>query len=194
MAKVYSNESNSTSLKLSNLSLSLTPATESSLDSSLSSSPRKNLGILEKSPNSSESSHEPKAKRFSGGLEQEMHGEASGLGNRRAKGRVFHPDTYQDNQFCLDETSPWTMYFERWNAASLRIIILKFAKGEKKQAPWPGTEGGQGSGRCFEQASGVLQRTVQGDDRNSGTMQRSTWGISRQVFYVGGKNLYPRGE
>ena len=83
---------NSIGLKSPNRSPSPTPAMELSSCSSSFSSPRKNLGMLEISPTSSKSSHEPKAKRSTSGLEQEMHGEASDLRNRSRKERVFHQD------------------------------------------------------------------------------------------------------
>ena len=70
------------SLKSPNYPLFLLPAIGSYSGSSSFSSPRRSLGMLEISPTSSKSSHEPRAKRSSGGLEQEMYGEESGLRNR----------------------------------------------------------------------------------------------------------------
>ena len=63
----------------------------------------RNSETLKISPISSTLSYEPKAKKSSGGLEQEIvvHGEVSGLRNRSRKGHVFHQDIDKGNSFDI---------------------------------------------------------------------------------------------
>ena len=79
---------------------------EPPLDSSLFSSLRKRIKNARKSSTFTKSSYEPKAKRSSDGLEQEMHNEASGLRSRSRKERVFHQDMDKDNNISQPLISP----------------------------------------------------------------------------------------
>lgn len=84
----FSKASSFTNLRSQSPSPSQTQHMEPYAASSSSSSHQKSWGLREESPTFSRSSRESKGKKFSGGQEREMHGEASGLRSRSRKGRV----------------------------------------------------------------------------------------------------------